>query len=177
MGNFTSQNSSVFHAGTKNHIEHVVKPKLEAMLRKLAQDTVSYIDCAFVPIPPYANEDGEGGNDKFPVWEGQLRDATGCAVYIDGRVSSFIPTSMGRYLQHDDESGIENIDGTEFLKNAIDLASSRFTKGLWIVLFSAVPYAFRINTEGSPWDRGKGYFETIKNVTVQRVIEGLKPIK
>lgn len=177
MGNFTSQNSSVFHAGTKNYIEHVVKPKLEAMLRKLAQDTVFYIDCAFVPIPPYANEDGEGGNDKFPVWEGQLRDATGCAVYIDGRVSSFIPTSRGRYLQHDDESGIENIDGTEFLKNAIELASTRFIKGLWIVLFSAVPYAFRINTEGSPWDRGKGYFETIKNVTVQRVIEGLKPIK
>lgn len=173
MGNFTSQNSSVFHAGTKNYIEHVVKPKLEAMLRKLAQDTVSYIDGAFVPIPPYA----PGGNDLFPVWEGQLRDATGCAVYIDGRVSSFIPTSKGRYLQHDLISGIENIDGTEFLKNAIELASSRFTKGLWIVLFSAVPYAFRINTEGSPWYRGKGYFETIKNVTVQRVIEGLKPIK
>ena len=175
MGNFTAQNSSVFHAGTKNHIEHVVKPKLEAMLRKLAQDTVSYIDGAFFPIPPYAEE--EGGNDKFPVWEGQLGDATGCAVYIDGRVSSFIPTSKGRYLQHDEESGIENIDGTEFLKNAIELASTRFIKGLWIVLFSAVPYAFRINTEGSPKGRGEGYFETIKNVTVQRVIEGLKPIK
>lgn len=173
MGNFTAQNSSVFHAGTKNYIEHVVKPKLEAMLRKLAQDTVSYIDGAFVPVPPYA----PGGNDLFPVWEGQLRDATGCAVYIDGRISSFIPTSKGRYKQHDAESGITDIVGSEFLKNAIELASTRFTKGLWIVLFSAVPYAFRINTKGSPWDRGKGYFETIKNVTVQRVIEGLKPIK
>ena len=173
MGNFTAQNSSVFHSGTKNYIEHVVKPKLEAMLRKLAQDTVSYIDGAFSPIPPHA----PGGNELFPVWEGQLRDATGCAVYIDGRVSSFIPTSKGRYLQHDEESGIENIDGTEFLKNAIELASTRFIKGLWIVLFSAVPYAFRINTEGSPKGRGEGYFETIKNVTVQRVIEGLKPIK
>lgn len=173
MGNFTAQNSSVFHAGTKNYIEHVVKPKLEAMLRKLAQDTVSYIDGAFVPVTPYA----PGGNDLFPVWEGQLRDATGCAVYIDGRISSFIPTSKGRYKQHDAESGITDIVGSEFLKNAIELASTRFTKGLWIVLFSAVPYAFRINTEGSPWDRGKGYFETIKNVTVQRVIEGLKPIR
>lgn len=173
MGNFTAQNSSVFHAGTKNHIEHVVKPKLEAMLRKLAQDTVSYIDGAFSPVPPHA----PGGNDLFPVWEGQLRDATGCAVYIDGRISSFIPTSKCRYLQHDEESGIENIDGTEFLKNAIELASTRFIKGLWIVLFSAVPYAFRIDAVGSPWDRGKGYFETIKNVTVQRVLEGLKPIR
>ena len=175
MGNFTAQNSSVFHSGTKNHIEHVVKPKLEAMLRKLAQDTVSYIDGAFFPIPPYAKE--EGGNDKFPVWEGQLRDATGCAVYIDGRVSSFIPTSKGRYLQHDEESGIVDIVGSVFLKNAINLASSRFTKGLWIVIFSATPYAFRIDAGGSSAGRGKGYFETIKNVTVQRVIEGLKPIK
>ena len=177
MGNFTAQNSSVFHAGTKNYIEHVVKPKLEAMLRKLAQDTVSYIDGAFVPIPPYADEDGEGGNDLFPVWEGQLRDATGCAVYIDGRISSFIPTSKGRYKQHDAESGITDIVGSEFLKNAIELASTRFIKGLWIVLFSAVPYAFRINIEGSSRGRGVGYFETIKNVTVQRVLEGLKPIR
>lgn len=173
MGNFTSQNSSVFHAGTKNYIEHVVRPKLEAMLRKLAQDTVSYIDGAFSPIPPYA----PGGNEDFPVWEGQLRDATGCAVYIDGRISSFIPTSKARYKQHDEESGITDIVGSEFLKNAIDLASSRFTKGLWIVIFSAVPYAFRVNAVGSPKDRGRGYFETIKDVTVRRVIEGLKPIK
>ena len=173
MGNFTAQNSSVFHAGTKNHIEHVVKPKLEAMLRKLAQDTVSYIDGAFSPIPPHA----PGGNELFPVWEGQLRDATGCAVYIDGRVSSFIPTSKARYKQSDKVSGIVDIVGSVFLKNAIELASTRFIKGLWIVLFSAVPYAFRINTEGSPKGRGEGYFETIKNVTVQRVIEGLKPIK
>ena len=175
MGNFTAQNSSVFHSGTKNYIEHVVKPKLEAMLRKLAQDTVSYIDGAFFPIPPYAEE--EGGNDKFPVWEGQLRDATGCAVYIDGRVSSFIPTSKARYKQSDKASGIVDIVGSVFLKNAINLASSRFTKGLWIVIFSATPYAFRIDSGGSSAGRGKGYFETIKNVTVQRVIEGLKPIK
>ena len=173
MGNFTAQNSSVFHSGTKNYIEHVVKPKLEAMLRKLAQDTVSYIDGAFSPIPPHA----PGGNELFPVWEGQLRDATGCAVYLDGRVSSFIPTSKARYKQSDKASGIVDIVGSVFLKNAINLASSRFTKGLWIVIFSATPYAFRIDAGGSSAGRGKGYFETIKNVTVQRVIEGLKPIK
>ena len=144
----------------------MVKPKLEAMLRKLAQDTVSYIDGAFSPIPPHA----PGGNELFPVWEGQLRDATGCAVYIDGRVSSFIPTSKARYKQSDKVSGIVDIVGSVFLKNAINLASSRFTKGLWIVIFSATPYAFRIDAGGSKSNRRleaykitEGYEENIRD--------------
>lgn len=168
MGNYTSHNSKAFKDGLNDYAERVIKVKLGDALRDVAQKMVDAIDGAFTP-------DGEG-NDQYPVWTGQLHDATGVGVYVDGSLNRFLPTKKGTEPQTDEESGIMNIVGSELLESALNDASSKFSQGVWIVVFSAVPYAYRINTEGSPRGRGQGFFERVKSLLIDDVFAGLKPI-
>jgi len=169
MADYTVHNSKVFKVGLKDFAERDIKPKLEAVLRDVAQRMVNAIDGAFEPFEQYG-----GGTTQFPVWEGQLHDATGVGVYIDGRLSSYLPTKKGFDPQTD---GAEtDIIGSERLQQALNSAVSQFSKGIWIVLFSAVPYAYDVNAVGSPWHRGKGFFGSLKNLLIDDVFAGLKPI-
>lgn len=169
MADFTTHNSKVFKVGLKDFAEREIKAILETMLREVAQKLVNAIDGAFVPFEQYG-----GGTSQFPVWEGQLHDATGVGVYINGRLSSYIPTKRGFNPQvHGD---IDGIIGSEYLQQALNEATSQFTTGIWIVLFSAVPYAYMVNKHGSPWHRGKGFFERLKSLLIDDVFKGLRPI-
>ena len=169
MSDYTAYNSKVFKVGLNNYTERVIKVKIETVLRTVAQKMVNAIDGAFVPFEQYG-----GGTDQFPVWEGQLHDATGVGVYIDGRLSSYIPTAKGFDPQvHGEE---EDIVGSERLQQALKSAVSQFSKGIWIVVFSAVPYAYKVNEFGSPRHRGKGFFESVKSLLIDDVFAGLKPI-
>lgn len=169
MADYTAHNSKVFKVGLKNFAEREIKAKLEAMLRDVAKKLVDAIDGAFVPFEQYG-----GGTEKFPVWEGQLHDATGVGVYINGRLSSYMPTKKGFDEQvHGD---IDGIIGSEYLQQALNEATSQFPTGIWIVLFSAVPYAYKVNEYGSPRHRGKGFFESIRSLLIDDVFKGLRPI-
>lgn len=169
MSDYTAHNSKVFKAGVEQYAERVIKTKLEAVLREVAQKMVAAIDNAFVPFEQYG-----GGTNQFPVWEGQLHDATGVGVYIDGRVSSYIPTTKGFDPQFDgDEDGII---GSERLQQALKSAATQFSKGIWIVIFSATPYAYKVNEHGSPRHRGQGFFDRVKSLLIDDVFAGLKPI-
>lgn len=169
MSDYTAHNSKAFKVGLNDYAERVIKVKLEAVLREVAQKMVAAIDNAFVPFTQYG-----GGTTQFPVWEGQLHDATGVGVYIDGRVSSYIPTAKGFNPQFDREE--DGIVGSERLQQALKSAATQFSKGIWIVVFSAVPYAYKVNEQGSPRHRGKGFFESIKSLLIDDVFAGLKPI-
>ncbi len=169
MANYTAHNSRVFKAGLKDYADSVITPKLEAVLRDVAQRMVNAIDRVFEPFEQHG-----GGTKQFPVLEGQLHDATGVGVYINGRLSSYLPTKKGFDEQvHEGETGII---GSERLQQALNTAVSQFSEGIWIVLFSAVPYAYKVNTVGSPRHRGIGFFERTKSLLIDDVFAGLRPI-
>lgn len=164
MSNYTAQNTMIFKVAVKQHTERVIKAKLIAMLRGVAQALVTIIDNGFA-MPT--------GTVQFPVETANLHDATGVGVYADGVIMHFVPTK--RAVKAQKMGGKRNIVGSALLKTAIS-NSSQFAKGIWIVLFSTVPYAYYINTGGSPIGRGAGYFEALKQNLIIDVITGLRPI-
>lgn len=165
MSDYTTHNSKAFKSGLNDYAERVIKVRFEAMLRSVAQKLVAYIDGGFV-MP--------GGNMQFPVDTGNLHDATGVGVYIDGRLSSYLPTAIA--VEQQTNRGEIGIDGSIALRNAVQAAATQFSKGIWIVLFSTVSYAYKINTQGSSRGRGVGFFDSLGEVLFQNVISGLQPI-
>lgn len=165
MADHTAHNAQVFKAGLKNYADNVIKARLVDMCKQVAQQMVGIIDGSFV-LPK--------GNTQFPVDTANLRDATGVGVYADGALSSFIPTAMATKAQSN--NGTKGIYGSPLLQSALANASSQFGKGVWIVLFSTVPYAYKINTQGSKIGRGVGFFEALKQKLLNDVITNLKPI-
>lgn len=165
MADYTAHNSKIFNVGLKNFAEREIKTKLETMLRSVAERLVAYIDGGFTPPT---------GTSQFPVYTGNLHDATGVGVYIDGRLSSYVPTAIA--VEQQTNRGEIGIDGSINLRLALQAATSQFAKGIWIVLFSTVSYAYKINTQGSRWNRGVGFFDGLGEVLFQNVITGLQPI-
>lgn len=165
MSNYTAHNSKAFKESLNDYAERVIKSKIVAMLKSVAQTLVSIIDGSFV-MP--------GGSDQFPVYTANLHDATGVGVYADGAIQHFIPTARATMEQSD--NGRDGIVGTTLLQDAISNGATQFSKGIWIVLFSTVPYAYKVNTQGSPWNRGVGFFEALKQNLLNDVISGLQPI-
>lgn len=165
MADYTAHNSKVFKVGLKDFAEREIKAKLVAMLRNVAQKLVGIIDGNFV-MPD--------GTTQFPVDTANLHDATGVGVYVDGRLDAFVPTQRATKAQSD--GGTKGIFGSEWLQTALTSASSEFASGIWIVLFSTVPYAAKINTSGSKIGRGVGFFETLGNNLLTEVVTNLKPI-
>lgn len=165
MSDYTAHNAKVFKVGLNDYAERVIKAKFEAMLRSVAERLVAYIDGGFTP---------PSGTIQFPIDTANLHDATGVGVYIDGRLSSYIPTSIATDQQTNE--GEIGIDGSINLRLALQAATSQFATGIWIVLFSAVSYAYKINTQGSSRGRGAGFFDGLAETLFQNVITGLHPI-
>lgn len=165
MSSYAAHNSKVFKAGLNDYAERVIKAKLVAMLKSVAQTLVGVIDGSFV-MPD--------GTTQFPVDTANLHDATGVGVYADGTIQYFIPTARATKAQSD--GGVKGIFGSPLLQTAISNGATQFSKGIWIVLFSTVPYAYKINTQGSKIGRGAGFFEALKQTLLNDVISGLQPI-
>lgn len=165
MSDYTAHNSKVFKVGLNDYAERVIKAKLVAMLKNVAQTLVGVIDGSFV-MPD--------GTTQFPVDTANLHDATGVGVYADGAIQHFIPTARATKAQS--HGGVNGIFGSPLLQAAISNGATQFSKGIWIVLFSTVPYAYKINTQGSKIGRGAGFFEALKQTLLNDVISGLQPI-
>lgn len=165
MSQYDAYNRTVFSDGLNRFVEQQIKSKLLAMCKEVAQTIVDVIDGNFT-LPD--------GTDEFPVWSSNLHDATGVGVYSDGVLSSFVPTARAAKSQTD-ESGMEFF-GSELLQQALSEAATQFEKGVWIVLFSTVPYAYKINTQGSSIGRGVGFFEALQETLLTDVLAGLQPI-
>ena len=177
---YQRQNLSVLLKGMQMHVKGVIQPQLIAVLTAKAQQVVSAIDNGF-----------SKDSDDYPQWTANLHDATGVAVYADGVMHRFIPTKRATELQRSGFDGVNHrgIDGNAFLQQAITEASSRFAKGIWFVIFSAVPYAYHINVSGSLINkgrteggstiygsRGKGFFDKLTQLSVDEILAGLRPI-
>lgn len=164
------RNVRVFAKMLKARVDDEVKPKLIASLNEVAEWMVKTIEGNFEPFFHLG-----GGNDDYPVWYGHLRDATGVGVYVDGHLTSYKPTK--RALDSPQHHGSDtNIVGSERLEQALQEASGEFAGGIWIVLFSAVPYAYNVNTEGSPRGRGVDFFDSLADTLKISVFSNLEPI-
>lgn len=132
---------------------------------------VGLVDESFRPFEYYG-----GGNVIFPVWDSHLRDATGVGIYVDGALTAYKPTRKGLAKNPQSYNGDDNIIGSERLDDALKAASGEFSNGIWIVLFSAVPYAYKVNYEGSPRGRGVEFFDTLEETLKLEVFANLKPL-
>lgn len=155
-----SENKRVFARMLRERVDEELKPQLVAVLKEVAKWMVGAIEGDFeLPI----------GNNQFPVWSANLRDSTGVGVYVDGVVESFVPTKKAT---KDNDGAV----GSELLASALGEATGEFAGGIWIVLFSTVPYAYKVNTEGSPRGRGVGFFESLADTLKLSVFNNLEPI-
>lgn len=150
-----AHNAKVMKEQCTYFLKGVAKPQLVAMLRSVAEEIVAAID----------------GNGNIPIYTGNLHDATGVGVYVDGALSQYIPTKIATKKQ---KSGFGNtnwydIDGSLFLQSAMADAATEFNSGCWIVLFSAVPYAFHI-------DERTNFFSQTVGELAQSVLLGLVPL-
>ena len=127
--------------------------RLLNVLYKVAQDVMEYIDSQKV----------------IPIYTGNLKDATGIGVYSNGVLEKYVPSQIATVPQ---SSGFHHrneydIWGHQYLSDALEAASKEeYSKGIWIVLFSAVPYAFYIEDRDA-------FFSDIKDVMLNAIISEL----
>lgn len=151
MANHTAHNSKVFKIKVEEFTNSVARSICEEIAKESAQMLVDFVDGNFV-LPE--------GTMQFPVDTANMHDAIGAGVYSDGKLSYFVPTS--RATKPKSHNGVKGLYGSELLKTAISNASTEYAdKNVWLVVFAAVPYAFKINTSGSPIGRGAGFWDAI----------------
>lgn len=140
------------------------KTEIEAALKKVAFEFITKIETGEIPIP---------------VYTGNMSDATGLGLYVDGRMSAFLPFPIAIQKQSTGPSlgGRRAVDGHQFLAASIREGQTVFTTGIWIVLYSAVPYATKIDAEGSKWGRGQDYFKNAKEVLTSMLTNVLDTVK
>ena len=176
MSNYHSNNVQVLKRGLEQYSE-VIASKIAAVCREAVQELYDEVDRLFSPkVPSWISKDELiGGSDYFPIWTGQLRNSTGAAVYWNGVIYSLIQNPL-LPNEPQDYNGQEEIYGDAWLQNAIEQGYSKYGRGLWIVLFSAVPYAAEIDLFGSVRGRGMNYFEKLKDIVKGLVMNGLLPL-
>lgn len=133
------------------------KPELVAVLKNAAQAVLHYIE----------------EMTSLPQYTGNLHDATGIGIYVDGQLFEYAPTKIATKYQ---SSGFHyrneyKIDGNLYLQSALKDAATDFSDGIWIVVFSAVPYAFYIQ------ERPEKYFSEISEKLLNEIYQGLVPLK
>ena len=142
MGKY--DNMKVFKRGLNVFVEQKVKPHLTVILAEVAQDVVDYID----QISSETNADG------LPILTGALHDASGVGVYRDGILAAYRP----RQIYNTQEASGQMFSPEDMFDYALSWGAQKFPTGIWLVVFSAMPYAAQIDEEGSPIGRGRGFF-------------------
>lgn len=163
---YESHNAQVFNVGLRDYAQRVVKIKLLGQLGQIAARMVEYIDNSFV-MPD--------GTEQFPVYSANMRDATGVGVYADGVIYRYLPTKQA--VKRAGMGGLHNkMFGNDALNQAISNGLTMFNKGIWLVLFSAMPYAAMIDVSGSKIGRGVNFFGALKQSLITEVFNTLKPM-
>lgn len=170
MSEWSAHNRAVISNDIEQYLKKV-KDYIITKMREVATTMVNWIDGKFAPVPPYA----PGGNSEFPVWWGHLADSTGVGLYIDGRTEYFVPTAIGIKYQKSTNYASQ-IFGAPMLQQAITNTAAKFPKGIWIILFSAVPYAEKINIFGSPIGRGIGFFDKSIQELTALILSRIQPM-
>lgn len=144
---WVAHNNKVFKKAIDEH-KKLLELRIKAILVALANDVVDYIE-------------EFGSIEGMPYYTANLADGTGVGVYMNGQLMAYKPKPNATEPQ--DYRGIENIWGAEYLHDALFAAETTFSKGIWVVLFSTVPYAVLVDSFGTTTEEGDistpaGYF-------------------
>ncbi|WAX17117.1 hypothetical protein PF672P2_00020 [Parabacteroides phage PF672P2] len=156
MAKHRANNNKIFAAGLEAWVRKW-KDNAFNILSQIAEDTVAFI---------------EGGSD-IPVITSNLKDSTGVGVYMDGSLVKYVPVKratiprVGIYGAAADNRAYW---GYEELNIALEAASNQFSKGIWICLFSTMPYAMEV-------DSRRLYFDDIRNDLYNNFIKRINEIK
>lgn len=164
-------NLDVIHKGLTAYSKKI-ENRLLSVLFEVADDLVYWIEDSGVRVSGQFDVPSRGGwtdyklssssgYGQIPVKTGNLRDSTGVGVYSNGYLRKFSPTQIATVER-------DGLWGSQQLSKALSLASSDYTSGLWIVIFSTMPYAMKI-------DGRMGYFsEGLRNDLVNGLKQRLK---
>ena len=148
MSDYTAHNISVVKLGLKKFAENEARKEVLRRMRIIAGKMLDLIERVF-------SDDSE----QFPQWTANLHDATGIGIYADGRLESYMPVQRASKPQK--TSSGKSVWGSQELSDALKMASTTYSTGLWLVLFSAVDYAESIDNIGSPANRGQNFFTAL----------------
>ncbi len=148
MSDYTAHNLSVIKVGLRDFAEKEAKKEVVRRMRIIAGKMLDLIERVF-----------SDASEQFPEWTANLHDATGIGIYIDGHLDRYMPVQRAGKQQK--ASSGEKVWGTEELSEALTKASTTFAKGLWLVMFSAVDYADKVERIGSPKERGRNFFTSL----------------
>lgn len=98
--------------------------------------------------------------ESIPYDTGNLMDSTGIGIYVNGILSDFRYENQATVPQtfHGKE-----VWGKKTLDKALSLGSSIYISGVWIVLFSTVPYALY-------QDRLSGFFSGVMKSNLKYLV-------
>lgn len=139
MSKYTNRNASIVgkgNKGTKNFFAQVEK------LKSIADEVLSIVQ------------------DSLPYDTGNLMDSTGVGVYVNGILHAFRYSQQATVPQtyHG-----EKVWGKQTLDKAFSLGASMYIEGVWIVIFSTVPYA-------GYQDRLSGYFSDVMKSNLKYLV-------
>lgn len=165
MSDYSAHNAEVVRVAIRQYRQEVER-LLERALREVAAEMVAQINRGF-----------SSNQDHYPVYTANLHDATGIGIYVNGAISAFMPTKWAQKEQTSGFGGYWKGWGIEELRRAI-ADSGDFSRGIWIVLYSSVPYAAYIEAAGSDAmpPRGAGFFSSLKDMLRYEIFAKLRPI-
>jgi len=107
-----------------------------------------------------ADEIMQIGRESIPYDTGNLMDSTGIGIYIDGVLIDFRYENQANVPQtfHG-----QVVWGKDKLDKALTLGASIYNTGVWIVLFSTVPYAIY-------QDRLSGFFTDVMKSNMKYLV-------
>lgn len=145
---WNEHNKAVVTLKLKEFAATEAKREVLKRMRRVAQYMVDFIDRNFAD-----------DSQNYPQFTANLHDATGVAIYDDGRLEQYLPTQRATEPQMSPIG--EDEWGSQELSNVVRQGTTKFSKGLWLVLFSASSYAESIENIGSPRERGRDFFTNL----------------
>lgn len=140
---WAKQNDKVFAKCVKEYSE-----KLQQRIHQVCYEFALHV---FEYISDTTFNEGDG---NMPYYSGNMRDSTALGVYFNGSLTAYIPPSSATRAQRYDEEAITDIWGKVWISDVL-ATTQDYQKGLWVVLYSAVPYAMKIEEKGSKyWEPG-----------------------
>lgn len=134
---WAKHNQDVFKKALAEH-RNALEKRLTNMLHELAEGVIGIINAS----------------DFRPIYTANLADSTGLGVYFNGMLKEYVP--LPRAVEPQEYNGTL-VWGQDSLEQALFEASQTYASGIWVVLFSAVPYAVKVDKEGTT-RTVEGYF-------------------
>lgn len=147
MGKYTKQNLETVKDQLTAYWMGDVAQRLINLLDDAAIDIISYIDAIST----------ETGQDGLPLFTGAMHDATGIGIYYQGILVGIRKPERKYNL----EPTIEvDFNPETVLDIALKNTGIKTNNGIWMVIFSAAPYAMEVDIKGTyaKTPRGEGFF-------------------